>query len=104
MTDLLVSVRSVAEAETVLGAGAALIDVKEPARGSLGRADDETVAAIVRRVTGRRLVSAALGELLDGSSLPSLEGLQFVKWGLAGCAQRDWQDALLRARSALERL
>ena len=36
---LLVSVRSAAEAEIALHGGADLIDVKEPTRGSLGRAD-----------------------------------------------------------------
>ncbi len=39
MTRLLVSVRSAAEAEIALSAGADLIDVKEPSRGSLGAAD-----------------------------------------------------------------
>src|SRR5438128_1572682 len=60
---LLVSVRSAAEAEIAIGAGAALIDVKEPSRGPLGRADDTTIAAVVKQVAGRRPVSAALGEL-----------------------------------------
>ncbi len=38
MTKLLVSVRSVDEAEMVLEAGVDLIDVKEPRSGSLGAA------------------------------------------------------------------
>ena len=37
-TRLLVSVRSAAEAEEALAGGAALIDVKEPANGPLGKA------------------------------------------------------------------
>ena len=49
MTRLLVSVRSVEEAEAALAGGADLIDVKEPTRGSLGRADDAVIAAILRR-------------------------------------------------------
>jgi uncharacterized protein (UPF0264 family) len=90
---LLVSVRSVEEAEAALAGGAALIDVKEPARGALGRADDEVVRAIMDAVRGRRPVSAALGEWVDQGRLevPDIE-LTFVKWGLAGCARRpDWR-------------
>jgi uncharacterized protein (UPF0264 family) len=81
---LLVSVRSVEEAEAALAGGADLIDVKEPSRGSLGRADDETIAAVVRIVGGRRPVSAALGELRDRPAPCALPGLAYVKWGLAG--------------------
>src|SRR5690242_18461623 len=60
---LLVSVRSAAEAQAALTGGASLIDVKEPARGSLGRADAATLTDVLRMVAGRRPVSAALGEL-----------------------------------------
>jgi uncharacterized protein (UPF0264 family) len=98
-----VSVRSVAEAQAALDGGAALIDVKEPARGSLGWADKDTVATVVRFVAGRRPVSAALGELLDGASLPAIEGLRFVKWGLAGCAGRDWRGELQEVSRKLRR-
>jgi uncharacterized protein (UPF0264 family) len=94
-TGLLVSVRSAAEAEIALAGGAALIDVKEPSRGALGRADDAVVAEIVRLVAERRPVSAALGELADGGTLPEYPGLQFVKWGLAGCRSADWCADLL---------
>jgi (5-formylfuran-3-yl)methyl phosphate synthase len=88
---LLVSVRSAAEAKAALAGGADLIDVKEPSRGSLGRADASTQAAIVRVVAGRRPVSAALGELKDVSidlGWPRPEpGVVLVKIGLAdlGC-------------------
>jgi uncharacterized protein (UPF0264 family) len=82
---LLVSVRSVAEAAAALDGGADVIDVKEPSRGSLGRADDKTIEAVVRFVDRRRLVSAALGELMEGGTLPRAVGLDFTKWGLAGC-------------------
>jgi uncharacterized protein (UPF0264 family) len=88
MTQLLVSVRSAAEAEAALAGGAALIDVKEPARGSLGRASDQTIAEVVQAVAGRLPVSAALGELWDdfGEELPAATAdLSFVKWGLADC-------------------
>jgi uncharacterized protein (UPF0264 family) len=98
MTQLLVSVRSAAEAEAALRGGAALLDVKEPANGPLGRADDATLAEVVRAVAGRRPVSAALGELTreSGRNLPSaIRELAYVKWGPAGCAEGDpaWQRA-----------
>jgi (5-formylfuran-3-yl)methyl phosphate synthase len=92
--DLLVSVRSAAEAEAALEGGAAVIDVKEPANGPLGRAGDETIAAVVRRVAGRRPVSAALGELLRQPAPYAGGGLSYMKWGLAGCGGKDWQGAL----------
>src|SRR5438876_5027159 len=92
---LLVSVRSAAEAEAALEGGADLIDIKEPSRGPLGRADDETIAAVVRFVDGRQPVSAALGELVDGEPAPTADGLTFVKRGLAGChGACAWRDKL----------
>lgn len=103
MTRLLVSVRSADEAETALAGGAALIDVKEPARGALGRADDAVIAEVVRTVAAKAPVSAALGELRDIAStkLPvCLPSLAFVKCGLAGYAADDD----LRWRSELDTL
>jgi uncharacterized protein (UPF0264 family) len=96
-------VRSAAEAEAALAGGAALIDVKEPSRGSLGRPDDETVAAVLRYVAGRKPVSAALGELMDTPELFHMPGLSYAKWGLAGCARNpQWRRDLERARGLLE--
>jgi uncharacterized protein (UPF0264 family) len=107
-SSLLVSVRSEAEAEAALAGGAALIDVKEPARGSLGQAPEQTIAAVLRCTAGRRPVSAALGELAanpQASVLSSLSGLTYAKWGLAGCRDRTraWQDELTRAAAVLAR-
>jgi len=62
---LLVSVRDPAEASAAVNGGAAIIDVKEPSRGSLGRAD-AAVAAAVARASGGRPVTIAVGELADG--------------------------------------
>jgi uncharacterized protein (UPF0264 family) len=81
-------VRSLSEAEAALAGGAAVIDIKEPSRGPLGRADDAVIEAIVTGVAGRRLVSAALGEWAGGER-PRTAGLAFVKWGLAGCRNQD---------------
>jgi uncharacterized protein (UPF0264 family) len=99
-TRLLVSVRCAAEAAAALAGGADLIDVKEPAHGPLGRAEDGRIAAVLRQVAGRRPVSAALGELADGLPVPACRGLTFVKWGLAGWPRGwDWRQ-ILAARMA----
>jgi uncharacterized protein (UPF0264 family) len=90
---LLVSVRSAAEAEEALAGGADLIDVKEPSLGSLGRADDRVVAEVVKFVAGRVPTSAALGELAEwDGTMPS--GVDFVKAGLAGLGGGDWRARL----------
>jgi (5-formylfuran-3-yl)methyl phosphate synthase len=89
MTQLLVSVRSAVEAEAALRGGAALIDVKEPSHGALGRASAATLADVVRAVARRCPVSAALGELLEDAGEvwpPQDVPLTLVKWGLAGYA------------------
>src|SRR6185437_3247780 len=107
MTQLLVSVRSAAEAESALRGGASLIDVKEPAHGSLGRASDRTIADVVRAVAGTRPVSAALGELVDtfgAEPLPRGLSLSYVKWGLARYQDRGegvWQCELAGAMRRL---
>ena len=88
MAELLVSVRSAEEARAALTGGTSLIDVKEPARGSLGRAADGVIAAVVQAVAGRRPVSAAMGELTERNgkgTVPYAAGLSYLKWGLAGC-------------------
>jgi uncharacterized protein (UPF0264 family) len=104
---LLVSVRGPSEVEAALQGGADLIDVKEPARGALGRADADTIAGVAATVAGRRPVSATLGELLDwlrNADSPALDpNVQFVKIGLAGCASRpNWRDELSAFRQKLD--
>src|SRR5262245_61007597 len=86
---LLVSVVGAEEARVAAAAGADVIDVKDPARGSLGEAAPAVVRA-VREVTPRHLpVSVALG---DGPFTPAeavtraldavASGAAFVKLGL----------------------
>jgi uncharacterized protein (UPF0264 family) len=95
---LLVSVRNAAEAEAALAGGAALIDVKEPSRGPLGRADDETIAQVLWAVAGRVPVSAALGEWSEPGAQhwpPVLGQLAYLKWGLSGLGGLSaWQSTL----------
>jgi len=112
---LLVSVRNATEAAAALAGGAAIIDVKEPRRGALGRADPEASAAVARVVGMRRPWTMACGELnadrkaiaddaseaisshlartssllADGAVPPAA-----VKIGLAGMAGTPWQRRL----------
>jgi uncharacterized protein (UPF0264 family) len=103
MPGLLVSVRNAAEARTALDGGAAVVDVKDPALGSLGRAADDVRAEVLAAVAGRVPVSVALGEVRDSiDPLPDLSGVAYAKWGLAGCGGLDWQDLLHEARAAVE--
>jgi uncharacterized protein (UPF0264 family) len=101
MTELLVSVRTAPEARIALAAGVDLLDVKEPERGSLGRADDGVLQAVLDSAAGQTPVSAALGELRDwpGEQPPLFLGrLAFVKWGLSGDAKWATRTARLRRR------
>lgn len=105
MTRLLVSVRNEEEARAAVRGGAHVIDVKEPDRGSLGRADRQVIAAIAATVGTAAPVSAALGELLElppgDGALPA--GVRFAKLGLAGCRDvDDWSQrwAVWRERLA----
>lgn len=105
---LLVSVRSAAEALTALSGGADLIDVKEPSRGSLGAADLDTIAAVVRAVNRRAPISAAAGELRDWPAAAATwphcvpAGVALVKLGLAGCGtMANWPARWRQAIAAL---
>lgn len=91
---LLVSVRDEREAESALAGGADWIDVKEPARGSLGAADVDTLRRVLGVVGGRRPVSAAVGEWDEPLPHDLPEDISFVKTGLAG-AKPDWSDRVL---------
>jgi uncharacterized protein (UPF0264 family) len=96
----LVSVRSAAEVSVALEGGAEWIDVKEPARGPMGRADATVWSDVVEAVCGRVPVSVALGELEElatGGRLPTRShpiwgGIAAVKVGLSGRAGKRWDD------------
>src|SRR5690349_149197 len=94
MAGLLVSVRSAVEAAAAVDGGAAVIDVKEPSRGPLGRAAAKVWAEVRQAVPAEIPVSVALGELADGAEptapgRTALAGIAFRKLGLAGAGQ-DW--------------
>ena len=97
---LLVSVRSADEARIALAAGADVIDVKEPNRGSLGAADAQAVAEVVAAVGDCVPISVAAGELLDSQSVVAdTAGIAFAKIGLTGC--RSYADWPIRWRAAI---
>jgi uncharacterized protein (UPF0264 family) len=103
LASLLVSVRSAAEARAAVAGGAAVVDVKEPGRGPLGRADAAVWAEVRAAVPVETPVSVALGELPewlgpDGGESPiRFDGLAFRKLGLAR-AGPDWAEAWARLR------
>lgn len=69
---LLVSVRDESEAAAAVEGGADIVDVKDPAKGSLGRADTDVLNAVLNTVGKTRPVTAALGELIELSDPASL--------------------------------
>lgn len=93
MTGLLVSVRNASEALEAYRAGADLIDVKEPDRGPLGRADWEVWREVIRVLPPQAPLSFAAGELLE-LEFPKGEFRRpnaLIKVGLSGCRDRlDW--------------
>ncbi len=109
MSGLLISVRDAGEALTALRGGADVIDVKEPARGALGRAD-AGVWTLVRQAIGPDApMSAALGELTEWlNPLDDIEKIKaelgsvaFCKLGLAGCLFKKWRQEWRGLRQSL---
>ncbi|MDA0159972.1 (5-formylfuran-3-yl)methyl phosphate synthase [Solirubrobacter ginsenosidimutans] len=101
---LLVSVVDAAEARTAAVAGADIVDVKNPAEGSLGAPSPAVIAAVRDVVDPGRTVSAAIGDMpnLPGTAaLAALgaarSGAALVKVGLYGTSTEDEAVALLRA-------
>ncbi len=103
MAGLLVSVRSVAEARAAVRGGAAVIDIKEPAMGPLGRAPCSTWQAIRAVVPPEVPVSVALGELADFEpetiQPAALAGISYRKVGPAGLGP-DWSRRWTQTRQA----
>src|SRR6185369_16819132 len=69
---LLVSVSTAEEARDALEGGADIIDAKDPHAGALGPVTLDTLAAIHRVVGRTRLLTAALGDIEEGSGLRAL--------------------------------
>jgi uncharacterized protein (UPF0264 family) len=101
---LLVSVVDAAEARLAAAAGADIVDVKNPAEGSLGAPPPAVIAEVRAAVPAGLPVSAAIGDMpnLPGTAaLAALgaarSGATYVKVGLWGASDEDDAVALLRA-------
>jgi (5-formylfuran-3-yl)methyl phosphate synthase len=107
---LLVSVIDVAEARVAVAGGVDIVDVKNPAEGSLGAPTPGTITRVRNEVPAELPVSAAIGDLpsLPGTAaLAALgamrAGAAYVKVGLWGSSTREDAVAVLRAaRDALD--
>jgi len=82
-------VRNEAEAEIAVGAGADIVDLKDPGQGALGALDLESIEVCVRAVGGRVPVSATIGDLPLEEKVVSTavlttaaRGVDYVKLGL----------------------
>lgn len=84
MTKLLVSVRSTSEAEIALEAGVDILDLKEPARGALGRPTHELLSKVVQLVNNQIPISVALGEWFQMQQVILPPGIMWAKIGLSG--------------------
>ena len=84
MMRLLVSARNAGEALAAAGAGADIIDLKDPAAGALGALPLELIAAVVGELRGRHPaipVSATTGDCPAGQPAPILARVR----GVAAC-------------------
>jgi uncharacterized protein (UPF0264 family) len=100
---LLVSVVDAGEARAAAAAGADIVDVKNPAEGSLGAPSPAVIAEVRAAVPAELPVSAAIGDMpnLPGTAaLAALgavrSGATFVKVGLWGVSTESEAVALLR--------
>jgi uncharacterized protein (UPF0264 family) len=107
---LLVSVTDANEARVAVEAGVDIVDVKNPAEGSLGAPGPGVIERVREVVPPQRPVSAAIGDLpnLPGTAaLAALgaarSGAAYVKVGLWGTSTTDGAVAVLRAvREAID--
>jgi uncharacterized protein (UPF0264 family) len=101
---LLVSVVDAGEARAAAAAGADIVDVKNPAEGSLGAPSPAVIAGVRAAVPAELPVSAAIGDMPDLPGTAALaalgaarSGATFVKVGLWGVTTEDDAVDLLRA-------
>jgi uncharacterized protein (UPF0264 family) len=101
---LLVSVVDVGEARDAAAAGADIVDVKNPAEGSLGAPSPAVIEDVRAAVPAELPVSAAIGDMpnLPGTAAlaaagAARSGVTFVKVGLWGVSTEGEAVALLRA-------
>lgn len=101
---LLVSVVDADEARTAAAAGADVVDVKNPAEGSLGAPSPAVIAGVRAAVPAGLPVSAAIGDMpnLPGTAAlaahgAASSGATYVKVGLWGVSTADDAVVLLQA-------
>jgi uncharacterized protein (UPF0264 family) len=101
---LLVSVVDAGEARAAAAAGADIVDVKNPAEGSLGAPSPAVIAGVRAAVPAEVPVSAAIGDMPDLPGTAALaalgaahSGAAFVKVGLWGVTTEADAVALVRA-------
>jgi (5-formylfuran-3-yl)methyl phosphate synthase len=107
---LLVSVTDAHEARLAVEGGVDIVDVKNPAEGSLGAPEPGVIERVREVVPPERPVSAAIGDLpnLPGTAAlaalgAACSGAAYVKVGLWGASTTDEAVAVLRAvRDALD--
>jgi (5-formylfuran-3-yl)methyl phosphate synthase len=104
---LLVSVVDAAEARLAVAGGVDIVDVKNPAEGSLGAPAPAVLAQVRDAVPAELPLSAALGDLPDLPGTAALAalgaarcGADYVKLGLWGSSRRENAVAVLRAARA----
>ena len=89
---LLVSVRSAAEASAAIAGGADIVDAKEPDAGALGAVSLDVLREVRVVVASKRPLSAAIGDAADEAAIErtahafAAAGARFVKVGFAGIA------------------
>ena len=100
---LLISVRNKKEATSAVAGGADIVDVKNPAEGSLGANYPHVIRGIRNSVPPALPVSVAIGDAPDKPGATALAALgaavckvQYIKVGLYGTATRAQATVLLR--------
>jgi (5-formylfuran-3-yl)methyl phosphate synthase len=90
MTGMLASVNSLEEAKLVMAENVDIIDLKDPALGSLGKLDFDLAKEIIKVINGKRPVSATIGDLpmqpeLIFNAVKSMAetGVNYIKIGLS---------------------
>ncbi len=88
MTGMLASVNSLEEVRLVLAENVDIIDLKEPALGSLGGLEIELVRKIVNIINGERPISATIGDLpmqpeliFNAAKAMAETGVNYIKIG-----------------------
>jgi len=99
MTQLLISVTNIEEAQLALAHGADIIDLKDPSQGALGALPLPTIAAVMTLVNAQKPVSATIGDLpmqpaviLKGVTALMALKVDFIKIGFF--ATDDYQPCL----------